>query len=88
MTNSDKAIEITVDITYHRQNQPVYFDAIKEAALEMAEWKDKQFREYLVKKKYNYMLHREMWQQDSFEWGCYDSQIDTIDEIINELFKE
>lgn len=58
-------------------------------AYEMAlDEKDRQFKEYLEKKRDNYMKQREMWHQDTLEFCCYDSQMDTIEEIINELFKE
>lgn len=89
MANEEKAREIELNVYAFEEKPKGEFQApAYRAALKMAEWKDQQFKEYLEKKKDNYMRHREMWQQDSFEWGCYNSQIDTIDEIINELFKE
>lgn len=80
MTNEEQAREIASGFVISD------FSVAHESALEMAEQKDAQFKEYLEKKKDNYVHHREMWQLDTFEYCCYDSQIDTIEEIINELF--
>lgn len=80
MTNEEKINEIA-----EKEVHPIIAER---CAREMAEWKDNQFKEYLEKLREKYITRREMWQQDTFEYCCYDSQIDTIDKIINELFGE
>lgn len=90
MTNQEEALQILNETDklgiLHKDSlgESVAISCIVKAMNE----KDAQFKVYLEKKRDYYMRHREMWQQDSFEWFYYDSQIDTIDEILNELFGE
>lgn len=79
MTNKEKAKEIIFG-----WSDSVQEDAY-DAALQMAEWKDQQFNEYLEKKKEDIeqgILHSNP-QIDSDRW-C--GRADIINEIINELF--
>lgn len=70
-----------------------YFDSDKDAnsvmlgALEMAEWKDHQFKEYLEKKKAA-MKEKHNSYNSAILKTSNSGGILTIDEIINELFGE
>lgn len=77
MTNKEKAKEIgqiivIEDGIWHCVNADI-------VAIEMAEWKDQQFKEYLEKKK-----------EELFNTNCLSVLpfLEFIDEIINELFGE
>lgn len=84
MTNEEKATYIAnVNQCIDRSGYSS-FDECKDSALDMAEWKDQQFKEYLEKKKAeNPLSYRSDWK--SYENGIYH---DIINEIINELFGE
>lgn len=77
MTKEDKAKEIANKsiVGYG----PTYFDVAEESALEMAEWKDQQFKEYLEKKEQELIFGDEMLAGLKLEF---------LHEIIKELFKE
>lgn len=77
MTNEEKAREISdgYDYTFDKRER----DASYHSALEIAEWKDKEFKEYLEKKREEnpyFNIQMNMIRQNA------------IDAIINELFKE
>lgn len=77
MTNEEKARELQLDYT-----RGDYGDStdIRGACEEMAEWKDKQFKEYLEKKKKDIM-------NNPYTGHCL-SDMNLLEEIINELFNE
>ena len=87
MTNEEKALELyPICIIYSDIAQEKYDcnEAERLAALEMAEWKDWQFKEYLEKKKAERPLsYRSDWK--GYENGIYH---DFIDEMLDELFPE
>ena len=78
MTNVEKAREI-VDKIVRASNERTelndYHD-VKQSALEMADWKDKQFKEYLEQTKLEYEIER-----GTLRFGG-----DVIEKIIKELF--
>lgn len=85
MNNQDKAIGIAksnahdyVESHYEFGDLQEYYvtsyEECKQSALEMAEWKDQQFKEYLEKKRDSMRL--------------FPTEYDMCQEIINELFKE
>lgn len=76
MTNLDKAREIV-------GGNWVVFNKEYSAAMQMAQWKDQQFKEYLEKKSISVLNRyiREVYDHDAKSFG-----LDLIDEIINELF--
>ena len=90
MTNEEKARIIAEENKCCYPEDMAYEDFSDEecytSALEMAEWKDQQFKEYLEKKK------AEIDRID--DYGIYTTEIsltaqsNLLDEIINELFKE
>lgn len=81
MRNNEKAQDIVFG----------YADIIQQdaydATLKMAEWKDKQFKEYLEKKLESI---KECYQKSKIEYkkDYYSTQMVIIAEIINEVFKE
>ena len=78
MTNVVKAREIAdkiVRASNERAELNDYHD-VKQSALEMADWKDKQFKEYLEQKKLEYEIER-----GTLRFGG-----DVIEKIIKELF--
>lgn len=77
MTNESKAIEI-----YNRETDKG-FHLGTHSLMEMAEWKDQQFKEYLEKKKDSLEMD---YHKDSYECNAYKYSL--LMEIINELFKE
>lgn len=72
MTNEEKAIEIATQYNYDT--------FIFQASLEIAEWKERQFKEYLENKKKKIM-------DNPYSGHCL-SDMYLLDEIINEFFKE
>ena len=92
MTNEEKSKLIADKIKQSNKVHYMYIDStiymVKNAAMEMAEWKDQQFKEYLEKKKDDYMRLRDSWLPDTLDFCYYDSKVTLIEEIINELFKE
>lgn len=70
ISNSEKANEIASNAKKGR-----YFD-IYQSAYIMAKWKDKQFKEYLEKKKSEYGIDYSV------------NALELLDEIINELFRK
>lgn len=59
-----------------------------ESALRMAEWKDHQFKEYLVKKNTEISDTKAKLGRDDADYMLCTLKSLFIDEIINELFKE
>lgn len=78
MTNEEKAKELanmwSTDGAYNRA---------KISAMEMANWKDHQLKEYL-EKKFNYT--RKMFNESSVDIDIWAGKYQQIKEIINELF--
>lgn len=75
MTNEEKALDIIFGWADDVQ------ECAKDAAMEMAEWKDQQFKEYLERRKAKDLL---AYEKDHASIDIEDAL--TIDEIINELF--
>lgn len=71
MTNEEKAREIA-----EKEVHPIIAER---CALEMAEWKDAQFKEYLEQRKERMVK----------KWGnLVAAEVSTLDMVINEFFKE
>ena len=81
MTNKEKARETALSIRFNVKGKEWIFTAIEEYCKSMAEWKDKQFKEYLEKKRGNIY-----WDETSLI--DRNTKLDLLDEIINELFGE
>ena len=83
MTNSEKANEIASNAKEGR-----YFDVYQSAHI-MANWKDKQFKKYLEKKR-NEVNQCKQNSLGLFPYDVimYNGAIEVIDEIINELFSK
>lgn len=82
MTNEEKAFDIVFGWA-----DDVH-DSAKDAAIEMAEWKDTQFKEYLEKKKLEIELNMGNPSVGSSAFIAKDCMLCLINEIINELFEE
>lgn len=80
MTNEEKAKEIC-------GGNFIAFNKEFSAALQMAEWKDHQFKEYLEGKIEPY-IRTNASPQGTYQEGFDDGYTSAINEIINELFKE
>lgn len=85
MTNEEKAKELQLDCIRNGCGDST---DIRSACEEMAEWKDKQFKEYLEEKRHFYAEQMCIWR-DCAE-AVYDSVVQTslLNTIINELFNE
>lgn len=80
MTNEEKALDIIFGWADDVQ------ECAKDATMEMAQWKDQQFKEYLMK-KYKAAQDAYMKSTDQSEdYTC--GRADVLVDIINELFKE
>ena len=77
MTNQEKAEELLYGYGQCCKDECMYI------ALKMAEWKDQQFKKYLEKKKDKWFNAYQV-TRDSDYYAVYN----TLDEIIDELFKE
>lgn len=87
MNNQEKAKEIAdriVKASNERAELNDYHD-VKQSAIEMAEWKDNRFKEYLEKKKAELPSRKYL---SDFELGVIEGKEFTLDEIINEFFGE
>lgn len=84
--NVSKAREIARD--YKRPASSLEAEIACESALEMAEWKDHQFKEYLEKKKAEYISRRDDADIWSEQWAVFHALACTLHIIIIELFKE
>lgn len=88
MTNEEKAIEIAKQNSreYLPQNPGFSMDECEKSALEMAEWKDQQFKGYLEIELNNALNKRNnAYHSDAYE--LYDIQASAINDIINKFFK-
>lgn len=74
MTNKEKAHQIAYSNKHF---------LVEEYLMEMAEWKDQQFKEYLESRKRDY-INSIYTKRDMYD----DGYIDVINEIIDELFGE
>ena len=79
MTNKSKALEI-----YNRETDKG-FHLGTHSLLEMAQWKDQQFKEYLERKR---DALAEISRHDFYDISNTFGGVKCLDEIINELFKE
>lgn len=79
MTNEEKALSLSQKYgTPKNKNREI---AVYQSCIEMAEWKDRQFREYLEKKKDSLEMD---YTKDCFEGNAYKHYL--LTEVINELF--
>ena len=86
MTNEEKAIEF-YRTRYLTGEERKKMHERRVGFVQGAEWKDRQFKEYLEKKKEKLVrLQDDVSNQREFD--LIDYRISLIDEIINELFKE
>lgn len=76
MTNEEKAIELSLR------------NGAYDASLEMAEWKDEQFKEYLEQKILFLESQRKSWNKASNRYIAFGIAILNLQSIIDELFKE
>lgn len=94
MTNEEKAIEISW--IYHKEywyegcdGGEYYNDSVGEceaSALEMAEWKDRQFKDYLEKKRQKIVsILEDITEEDARHFALYQRYV-YLGIIINELF--
>lgn len=81
MTNEEKAKELA-----ERFVDETRIDGAKHGALWMAEWKDRQFKEYLEKKEAEYESQRCDANGWSEQWMIFHALTCTMRGIINELF--
>lgn len=81
MTNEEKATYIANANQCIDRSGYSSFEECKTSALEMAEWKDQQFKEYLETKRKDILAVGD-------EPRALRTEIAVLDEIINELFKE
>ena len=89
MTNEDKAREIELNVYAFSEKPKGQFEApAYRAALEMAEWKDQQFKEYLEKKKEEVAKKMKEHILYSQPEEFYHNRVMFCNEIINELFGE
>lgn len=81
MTNEEKAKELanmwSTDHIYNR---------VKISAMEMAKWKDQQFKEYLWKNRTKYS--DSMNGAHDYAMGMREGYVTAFNKIIDELFKE
>ena len=82
MTNEEKALDIIFGWA-----DDVH-ECAKDAAMEMAEWKDQQFKEYLEKKKEEVIKKMKEHILYSQPEEFYHNRVMFCSEIINELFGE
>lgn len=82
MTNESKAIEI-----YNRETDKG-FHLGTHSLVEMAEWKDAQFKEYLEQKNTEISNTKAKLDKTNIDYMLCTLKSLFIDEIINELFKE
>lgn len=89
MTNEEKAREITNDYPMPPSDitESDVRAMMENSALQMAEYKDHQFKEYL-KKKLSDMEYARMRILDDYQQGFYDGRESSVRNIINELFPE
>ena len=93
MTNEEKAREIELNVYAFEKTKGEFEAPAYRAALEMAEWKDQQFKEYLKKKGKEYGKRSQKWFTIDNMWARHRAVLakyaqSIINEIINELFKE
>lgn len=81
MTNEEKAREIANEYCYWDDRDES--GAVK-VAIEMAKWKDQQFKEYLEKKKEKFYYQ----PKDLIGGWEKNHKLEIFNEIIDELFKE
>ena len=95
MNNQEKAIGIAesnacdyAEAHYEfgdlREDYVSSYEECKQSALEMAEWKDQQFKEYLEDRLDNAKKHFVVSRGDVYYQGMWEM----LDEIINEFFGE
>ena len=94
MTNEEKAVvmglhvrDLCISKGVTRDNAETASLLVQQSAMEMAEWKDQQFKEYL-EKKLSDMEYARMRILDDYQQGFYDGRESAIRDIINELFGE
>ena len=83
MTNEGKAIQIYNDLSHKWDS--LHYGYITKALMEMAEWKDNQFKEYLEKKLMDIRKENSCGPHGV---GYNQGKQRIINEIINELFGE
>ena len=89
MTNEAMAYEIIQDSEYLKDDfEKAYFDCemAEKMLMRMAEWKDRQFKEYLEKKKAECPSFGGLLGERAS--GYEDGYKNCIEQIINELFEE
>lgn len=90
MTNIEKVKELVgcpQDVSINDWNGEEYNKLGFEYAMEMAKWKDEQFKEYLEGKIEPY-IRTNASPQGTYQEGFDDGYTSAINEIINELFEE
>lgn len=89
MTNEEKATYIANANQCIDRSGYSSFEECKTSALEMAEWKDHQFKEYLEFQKIECLRTAKiLYAYDMSSAGELEIKAKCYDEIINEFFKE
>lgn len=89
MTNEEKAKSLVgcpADVSINEWNGEEYNKLGFEYAMEMAKWKDQQFKEYLEKKVQE--INPDIWENGNINRVLSACKKGTIIKIINELFKK
>lgn len=91
MTNEEKSRSLVEEYSSEYWGHLDSYDKSNRIAIEMAEWKDSQFREYLEKKKCEIeqdLLHSNPFIDSLIDLDRWRGRADIINEIINEFFKK
>ena len=95
MTNEEKAVvmglhvrDLCISKGVTRDNAKTASLLVQQSAMEMAEWKDQQFKDYLEKKKAEYAMPNGKYWYTCSDYIMRKWFTRCIDEIINELFGE
>lgn len=79
MTNEEKANALAKDYLLGHDRANITYEEMLGACLDISEWKDAQFKEYLEKKKEH--LYK--------KWGILEgAEVSTLNMIINDLFNK
>lgn len=86
MTNEEKALEAARVIKEEIGMSEHSIPRVAEIIDWCLTWKDQQFKEYLEKKKAEYLSRRDDADMWSEQWGVYHALACTTHQTINELF--
>lgn len=81
MTNEEKAKELFPEIP----NLELVCKGVQNKLVEMAEWKDQQFKEFLVKKYEKYVKANKEDPNNTVAYGKWAAVYDIIDEFFDDI---